>query len=187
MKKLPIVRWFDDLKSALSIYIAGNVAPSGGVTAGKFYFWKGKVRYPTSNISAGETLTDSNMPVVPEGGLNKVYEQKVNYSDILNELGSTATDKALSAAQGKALNDKFGGLKIEYLRIDPGASKTISGGMVYLIIGRSSNAALHFFKTWANYYEIYKTANIGYTLSGEYSMTVTNNYSVAINGFCIHD
>ncbi len=75
MKKLPIVRWFDDLKSALSIYIAGNVAPSpNDVTAGKFYFWKGKVRFPTSNISSGETLTDSNMPVVPEGGLNKVID-----------------------------------------------------------------------------------------------------------------
>ena len=34
-----------------------------------------------------------------------VYSNKVNYTDIVNSLTSTATDKPLSAAQGKALNE----------------------------------------------------------------------------------
>ena len=101
MKKLPIVRWFDDLKNALSIYIAGNVAPSGGVTAGKFYFWNGKLRFPTSNISAGETLTDSNMPVVPEGGLNRIPKFTTDTTSIAcNNAANTIKTQAAKTVQG---------------------------------------------------------------------------------------
>lgn len=42
--------------------------------------------------------------------INELDENKINYSDIINTLGSTATNRPLSAAQGKSLSDRVGAL-----------------------------------------------------------------------------
>ena len=42
--------------------------------------------------------------------INELYQNKINYSDIINTLSSTDANKPLSAAQGKSLSDRVGSL-----------------------------------------------------------------------------
>lgn len=81
-----------NLGGVSAIYITGNVAPTGGVTANKYYIWNGYLRHPTANIAAGETLTDSNMPIVTDGGLNDISTVIDYLSQCTSNVGTIITE-----------------------------------------------------------------------------------------------
>lgn len=56
---------------------------------------------------------------------------KINISDIVNNLDSSATNKPLSAAQGKAINDRF--MFNTLIEPNKSASVTIKTNKIYLV------------------------------------------------------
>lgn len=57
---------------------------------------------------------------------------KINISDIVNNLTSTATNKPLSAAQGKAINDRF--VFNTLLTSEQGTTITLKSNKLYLVV-----------------------------------------------------
>ena len=91
--------------------------------------------------------------------INSLMSGKVNFTDIVNNLTTTAANKALDARQGKALNDKItgltgritGGLHMDYFLINSGQ------GILYLRMQKTNwNKAYAF---------IFGCRNIEYVLS----------------------
>lgn len=73
---------------------------------------------------------------------------KLAISDfVINNLTSTSTTKALSAAQGKALNAKFGGITFNFVNLPANTQKTITVSdsarcFLFFCSGYSSNCGI---------------------------------------------
>ena len=63
---------------------------------------------------------------------------KINISDIVNNLTSTATNKPLSAAQGKAINDRF--VFNTLLTSGQSTAVTIKSNKIYLVCAHGLGA-----------------------------------------------
>lgn len=74
------------------------------ITAGQYVVWKGVGCVAASDISVGDTLSSSNLTAVSNGIANDIKSKIPPVSDSLSD---TSTTNALSAAQGKALNDSL--------------------------------------------------------------------------------
>jgi len=115
MPKVSVIPWIiKKLKGAIGIVEDTDTA-THAIASGKYVIWKGVLCKASSAIAVNDTLSTGsggNLTVVDNGGLNDV---QANIPAVYDGLDSTSTTSALSAAQGKALNEKS-------------ISNTISGG-----------------------------------------------------------
>lgn len=121
----------EKIKGDIGIVENGDVA-THTIPNGYYVIWKGDLYVAKTNISSGTTLSaesNGNLTAKSNGLGGEVAElngkvgnvgstdlqsqvtalnsNKVNTSDIVNALNNTSTNKPLSAAQGKSLNDKI--------------------------------------------------------------------------------
>ena len=127
-----------NLSNAIAIVISGNVAPTGGITAGKYYYWNGYLRRPTANIAAGETLTDSNMPIIPTGGLNDVSTIIDYTSQCTSNVGTFNTNYSTA----KYINN----VKFVSFSININTSVSGDGAILSLPSTMRSDASVKYFK-----------------------------------------
>lgn len=100
--KVSIIPWIvRKLKLCFALVEDGDTA-SQNIAQGKFVIWKGVCCKAASAITAGETLSGTNLPAISDGALNDI---SASIPSVVNNLTSDSTTSALSAAQGKALND----------------------------------------------------------------------------------
>lgn len=105
-----------NITDTLAIVANGDTHPQ--IANGQFVIVKNHSTLPdgvykaTAAIQTDGALSTRNLQADGAGGLNNLQSQvdslnsnKVNVSDIVNNLTSTAINKPLSAAQGKALKD----------------------------------------------------------------------------------
>lgn len=123
------------VQDGLAIVANGNTHAS--VAKGRFVYVRNHstlaegLYKASSAIQTNGELTASNLTAAGSGGLNDLQEQVIslnsNIPSVVNNLTSTSGTDALSAAQGKALNDKF--------------SSSTSGGSGYLTIKKHNKIA----------------------------------------------
>ena len=102
--KVSIIPWIvRKLKLCFALVEDGDTA-SQNIAQGKFVIWKGVCCKAASAITAGETLSGTNLPAISSGALNDISD---SIPDVVNNLTSDSATSALSAAQGKALNSKI--------------------------------------------------------------------------------
>ncbi len=108
MPKISIVPYITKkLKTLMAINQDGPTA-TRAIAQGKYVVWNSDLYTADSDIASGDTLASSgngkNLTAVTDGGLNDV---RGAIPSVVNNLTSDSTTNALSAAQGKAINDNI--------------------------------------------------------------------------------
>lgn len=125
MARVNIIEWIaKKLRSLTGIAEDGDTA-THAISAGKYVIWKGNPCKASSAISIGDTLSSSNLTPLTNGVCNDLADNKVNKTDIVDNLTTNDATKVLSAAQGYALNSKFATL--EKITMVEGTKELASG------------------------------------------------------------
>lgn len=111
------------------------------------------------------------------GGLTELINQKVNTSDVVNNLTTTTAGKVLDARQGKALNDKFG----SYLPTSKVANNLTTTGSGYVLDARQGKTLNDKFGSYYKKTEIDsklggKLSTSGGTINGSLTMDYAQLY-----------
>ena len=133
-----------------------------------------------SNISATTAINTSNTDIVDNIGndIKTIFESIANIPDVVNNLTTTTTGKALDARQGKQLNDIKATIKEGAIPANSFVSVDVSDLKICLIVvGRGSvsttaTCALH--DQWGDISNITTNANYVINSSGDV-VNITNN------------